>query len=32
MYFVIATPVALLLRLFGTDPMQRKVDKSAKSY
>src|SRR5690349_6028563 len=32
MYFVVATPVALLMKLFGSDPMQRKFDKSAKSY
>jgi hypothetical protein len=32
MYFLVATPVALLLKLFGRDPMQRKFDKAAKSY
>jgi hypothetical protein len=32
MYFLVATPVALLLRLFGRDPMQRKFDKAAQSY
>jgi hypothetical protein len=32
MYFVVASPVALLLRALGRDPMERKLDKAAKSY
>jgi Na+/proline symporter len=31
-YFVIATPIALMLRLTGHDPMLRKFDRAAKSY
>jgi carbamoyltransferase len=31
-FYLIVTPVGLLMRLFGYDPMQRKLDKSAKSY
>ncbi len=31
-YFLVATPVAFLLRLFGLDPMQRNFDKVARSY
>lgn len=31
-YFLVATPVAILLRALGHDPMQRKFDKTAKSY
>jgi hypothetical protein len=32
MYFLVATPVAFVMRLVGRDPMQRKFDKAAKSY
>lgn len=31
-YFFVLTPLSFLLRMFGTDPMKRKFDKSAKSY
>lgn len=31
-FYGILTPVALLLRAFGFDPMQRKIDRTAKSY
>jgi endonuclease/exonuclease/phosphatase (EEP) superfamily protein YafD len=31
-YFLVATPIAFLLRLIGRDPMQRKFDKIAPSY
>jgi hypothetical protein len=31
-YFLVATPVAILLRVLGRDPMQRKFDKAARSY
>jgi Na+/proline symporter len=31
-YFVVATPVALLMRLLGRDSMNRRFDRSAKTY
>ena len=31
-FFVVVTPTALILRLAGKDPLNRKVDKSVKSY
>ncbi|MCG8557737.1 MAG: SxtJ family membrane protein [Proteobacteria bacterium] len=31
-YLVVLTPVGLLLRLFGKDPMNRKFDPTAQSY
>ncbi len=31
-YFLVATPMALVLRAVGRDPMQRKFDKTAASY
>src|SRR5262245_30677561 len=31
-YFLIATPIAVVLRAIGRDPMLRKFDKAAKSY
>ncbi len=32
LYYVVLTPVGLLLRLFGKDPMQRKYEPDAPSY
>ncbi len=31
-YFLVATPIAIMLRLFGRDPLLREFDKSASSY
>ena len=31
-YFLVFTPTGLVMRLFGRDPMQRSLDRSAKSY
>jgi len=31
-FFIIITPVGLIMRLFGKDPLQRKFDKKAQSY
>ena len=31
-FFLIITPVGLVLRLLGRDPLQRKFDRSAKTY
>ena len=31
-YYFIITPIGLLMRLFGRDPMKRKFDKNAGSY
>lgn len=31
-WLLVLTPVAFLLKLLGQDPMQRKIDRSAKSY
>jgi Saxitoxin biosynthesis operon protein SxtJ len=31
-FFGVLTPAGLLLRIFGFDPMQRTIDRSAKSY
>jgi hypothetical protein len=31
-YYLVLTPIALLMRLFGYDPMQRELDRSANSY
>jgi len=31
-YYLVFTPIGLLMRLFGYDPMQRKFDESASSY
>ena len=31
-YFLILTPIGFIRRLFGNDPMDRKIDKSAQSY
>jgi hypothetical protein len=32
LYFVIVTPIALVMRLFGRDTMQRKLEPTAQSY
>ena len=32
LFFLTITPIALLLRLFGKDPLQRKLDPNAESY
>ena len=32
LYFIVVSPLALLLRLAGSDPMRRTFDRSAKSY
>jgi hypothetical protein len=31
-YYLVITPIGLLMRLFGRDPLQRKFDRSAPSY
>jgi len=31
-YYLVFTPIGLLLRLFGKDPMSRKIDREAASY
>src|SRR5438067_8231980 len=31
-YFIVATPIALVLRAFRVDPLQRKLDRAADSY
>jgi hypothetical protein len=31
-YYLVLTPIGLVLRLFGADPMQRGFDRSAKTY
>ncbi len=31
-FFIIFAPVALLMRLFGNDPMHRRMDEAAKTY
>lgn len=31
-YYLVLTPIGLLMRLFGKDPMSRKIDVSAVSY
>lgn len=31
-YYLVLTPVALLMRLFGYDPMQRQLDPDAETY
>ena len=31
-FYLIFTPVALIMRLFNKDPLNRKIDKKAKSY
>jgi Saxitoxin biosynthesis operon protein SxtJ len=31
-YYLVLTPIGLLMRLFGLDPMERKFDRAAKSY
>ena len=31
-FFIIFAPVALLMRLFGNDPMHRRLDEAAKTY
>ena len=31
-YFLVATPIAVTLRFFGRDPLQREFDKAARSY
>jgi len=31
-YYLILTPIGLLMRLVGYDPMERRLDRSAKSY
>jgi len=31
-YYIVITPVGLIMRLMGNDPMQRKIDPNAKSY
>jgi hypothetical protein len=32
LYFIVVSPLALLLRIAGSDPMRRAFDRSAKSY
>jgi hypothetical protein len=32
LYFLILTPIGLLLRLLGNDPMNRELDRAAKTY
>lgn len=32
MYFVVLTPAGLLMRLFGKDPLHRRIDPSAATY
>lgn len=32
LFYLVLTPIGLLMRLFGYDPMERKLDRSAKSY
>jgi hypothetical protein len=32
LYFVVVSPLALLLRIAGSDPMRRAFDRTAKSY
>jgi hypothetical protein len=32
MYYLVLTPIGLLMRLLGHDPMQRRWDRTAKSY
>jgi hypothetical protein len=32
LYYLILTPIGLLMRLFGHDPMRRRFDRQAKSY
>lgn len=31
-YYLVLTPIGLLMRLFGNDPLQRRFDPSAKTY
>jgi hypothetical protein len=31
-YYIVLTPIGLIMRLFGYDPMQRSFDHSAKTY
>ena len=31
-FYLVITPIGLMLRLFGRDPMQRKFDRETKSY
>ncbi len=31
-YYVVLTPIGLLMKLVGYDPLQRRLDRSAKSY
>jgi hypothetical protein len=31
-YYLVLTPIGLVMRLLGRDPMQRRFDRSAKSY
>lgn len=31
-FYVLFTPISILLKLFGKDPMQRKIDPKSKSY
>ncbi len=31
-YYLVLTPIGLTMRLFGHDPMQRKIDREAKTY
>jgi len=32
LFYVLVLPMGLIMRMFGKDPMARKVDKSAPSY
>ena len=32
MFYLVLTPIGLLMRLFGYDPMQRKLDRAANTY
>jgi hypothetical protein len=31
-YYLVVTPIGLLMRLFGYDPLQRRIDRTATSY
>lgn len=31
-YYIVLTPIGLVMRLCGRDPMQRRIDRDAKSY
>ena len=31
-YYLVLTPIGLLMRVFGKDPMRRRLDRTAESY